>query len=182
MIIDQDSLHQHQHTSNESGQSTIEFLSTFAFVFAMLFLFIKIALNFTNGYLVQYANYMASRAYLVHDTNQAKGTALNSAYQRAAQVFGQYQVTNFLPNFSGTLQVNSPTSGSMPFYVGTYVDFEDKFSLSKIMGGAIPLQFRSESFLGKEPLRKECSARVCDAMTAAGGNCSAYSTPFDNGC
>ena len=53
--------------TKESGQSTIEFLCTFAFVLATIFVFLKIAMNVTNGYLVHYATYMASRAYLVND-------------------------------------------------------------------------------------------------------------------
>jgi len=181
MMENRDSLHQQLNMKSDQGQSTIEFLMTFAFVFAMLFLFIKIALNFTNGYLVQYANFMASRAYLVHDTNQAETTAYNSAFQRARQVFDLYKISSFMNDFSGTLKVNNP-GAVLPFYVGTFVEYDEKFSLSKVMGGAFPMSFRAESFLGKEPVRRDCAKRVCKALTMSAGNCTEYTTFFDNGC
>jgi hypothetical protein len=166
----------------EEGQSTIEFLSTFAFAFALMFLFIKIAMNFTDGYLVQYANFMASRSYLVTDTNQAPASTASAALNRARQVFNIYKVNVFIPTFNGVLQANSPLGSTLPFYTGTYVEYNDKFSFSKLMGGAADMTFRAESFLGKEPMRRECGARVCKAFERAGGACTAYTTVFDNGC
>lgn len=179
---DQGSLHRHPSMNNEEGQSTIEFLSTFAFAFSLVFLFIKIAMNFTNGYLIQYANFMASRAYLVRDTNQTPNSVYTASLTRAREVFNQYKVPVFMPSFGGQVQANSPSSGVLSFYVGTYVDYDERFSLSRLMGGAAPLEFRAESFLGKAPVRRECSLRVCKAFEMAGGNCTAYTTAFDNGC
>ena len=78
---------------NKEGQSTLEFIFSFAIVFSFIFFFFKIALNYTNGYLLHYANFMASRTYLVHDINSnivsgGDGPAL----KEAKAIFATYNI------------------------------------------------------------------------------------------
>ncbi|WP_419173261.1 hypothetical protein [Halobacteriovorax sp.] len=169
-------------SKNNKGQSTIEFLSTFTFVIAFFFVFAKIGLNFTHSYLLQYANFMASRAYLVAD-NKIPGDSL--ARSKANQVFQSYNVVNCGPECA--LKFNSKQTTDW-FLTGTYLDYKTKFSLMKVLTGDIDMSFRIESFLGKEPTIRECLVRVCQSFseitTASGaGNCSStLTTIYDNGC
>lgn len=162
---------------NNKGQSTIEFLSTFTFVIAFFFVFAKIGLNYTHSYLLQYANFMASRAYLVAD-NKIPNDSLARA--KANQVFESFNVVNCNPEC--TLSFNSKQTSPW-FLTGTYLDFETKFSLMQVLTGDIDMKFRIESFLGKEPTIRECLQRVCQSFSEVGGNCSStLSTIYDNGC
>lgn len=168
--------------NNQKGQSTIEFLSTFTFVIAFFFVVVKISINYTNTYLLQYANYMASRAYLVAD-NKIPNDSL--ARQRATQIFESYNVVNCDPE----CQIKFNNKNVTPWFLtGTYLDFKAPFSFMKTMTGDIQMNFRIESFLGKEPTIRECLAQICRAfaevLTEDGaGNCSnTESTIYDNGC
>ena len=168
---------------NEEGQSTIEFVVCFSLVVGLMFLFLKFAVNTTNGYLVHYANFMASRTYLVVDINASEFNAGDSrAFTEATKVFNSYNIDGFIPGFNGELKVNSPASGVNKVFVGTYVEYTDLFSLSDQVGGKHQMTYLSESFLGREPVRSECLARVCKAMQALGSDCNLHTTFYDNGC
>ena len=168
---------------NEKGQSTIEFLMGIIFVFGFLFLFLRVSITLTNGYLVHYATFMASRAYLVADnnSNQVNG-ADGFAFKQSEEVFASFRVANFISGFSGELEANSPEFGGNKVFVGLWVEYQDKFALNGLIGGGQKLTLRSESFLGREPTRAECLERVCAANIEVGGNCRVHSTLVDNGC
>ena len=171
----------------EAGQSTIEFLLTFIFVLAFIFSTLKLSFIYTNGYLVHYATFMASRAYLVVDinSNQPEGSD-GAAWRRASEVFKRFPLDKFIGGYDQNLQVNHPDSGGQGFdrnlYVGVFTDFSHTFGLSPVVGGRKEVRFRSESFLGREPTRAECLERICMALRLVGGNCENHSTIFDNGC
>lgn len=183
-MVTHGSLDQHPHMiNNKKGQSTVEFLSCITIAFAFIFFFMKQALNYTNGYLVQYATFMASRAYLVTDNNNANAPQVFSyAEGIGKQVFESYYITKFMPNFDGEIRFNSPADNVIKAFVGAYATYTDRLSFTKTVGGKIPMEFRSESFLGKEPTRTECAKRTCDAISASVGSCSDHTTLFDNGC
>ncbi len=168
--------------SLESGQSTIEFLASFVFVFSFMVMIIRFAINATNGYLVHYATFMASRAYLVYDnnTNTPEG-ADAAAFAQAKKVFNSYSLSSFLGT-DPELKVNPPEYGGISAYVGIYSKFEQPFSIPNFFGGSTPLDMVSESFLGREPTRATCAERVCAGMSESGGTCEKNSTFFDNGC
>lgn len=169
----------------ETGQSTIEFLLSFVFSIGFLFLFLKTALNFTNGFLFHYATYMASRTYLVVDNNSNQvGGADDLAAKRAREVFSKnFQLGTYIPGYSkGMLKINSPAWIKNKPYVGVWAQYQDKFSLAKTFGGSSDVTFRSESFLGREPTREECVERICAAMKDLGGTCISHTTFTDNGC
>lgn len=169
--------------SNDEGQSTIEFLVCFSLVVGLMFLFLKVAINTTNGYLVHYANFMASRTYLVVDVNASEfGAGDRRAFTEAEKVFNSYNIDGFIPGFNGEFKANSPATVANRLFVGTYVQYNDMFSVSDQVGGKHEMTYLSESFLGREPVRAECLARICKAMRGLGSNCEVHTTFFDNGC
>ena len=170
-----------------SGQSTIEFLLIFVFILAFIFSSLKLSFVYTNGYLVHYATFMASRAYMVVDTNSNTSEGSDSSAQRRAQeVFSRFPLGKLIKGYDQRLQFNEPDENGQRFdrnlYVGVYTDFVQRFGLSPFAGGQQEINFRSESFLGREPTRAECVERICQAIRLLGGNCQNHTTVFDNGC
>jgi hypothetical protein len=176
---------------NQEGQSTIEFLVSMIFVLGFVFLFLRISIIYTNGYLVHYATFSAARSYMVFhmDSNQP-----DTVYQRAAtdslRVFKSFNLESFIADFPyGQFKTHNadPAGGDFNnnLYIGNWVEYKDGFSVPGNPSGRINLNLRSEAFLGKEPPRSECAERTCDAIgsaTGAGGNCKLLATLYDNGC
>lgn len=167
--------------SNESGQSTVEFLICFVFIIGILFIYVKISMNFTRGYMVQFVNFQASRAYLVSDSNRADdGNADTDALNKAKIVWNKY-----FNDFGGGIEPtsNDPGFGGKSIFVGTIVDYQEKFALGFPFAGMDPMDLKAESFLGREPTRATCLRRTCDSMRDLGANdCSRHMTLDDNGC
>ena len=171
---------------NSKGQSAIEFLMTFTIVLAIVLSFYKIAVNFTNGYLVQYATFMASRSYLVYDRNATMVKDDAPAADRAKQAFDRFSIPKLIPGFNGVPSFNDPEYQGNKTYVGAVTTYSQSFSISNMFGGKNTLTLKSESFLGRGPSRAECGTRVCAAMMQVPGSaaapCDNNATLFDNGC
>lgn len=165
------------------GQSTIEFILTFTAAVGFIFLFLKMALNYTNGYMVHHATFMASRAYLVGDTESQQtieGRDKN-AFELASRVFSKNLPEALIQGFDGELTENNPDEVKFSVYTGVWVKFNQIFSLG-FVGGKDPVEFRSESFLGREPSRVESVGQVCAAIsTVTGISCNVQATLDDNG-
>jgi hypothetical protein len=165
------------------GQSTIEFIMTFTMVFAFFFLFLKMALNYTDGYLVHYATFIASRAYLTVDNdNQTTdaGAGDGIALRYARKVFDTARVPLFITGFNSAPEANDP-SKSFQVYTGIYTNYSTAFALG-IVGGQEKMDLRSESFLGREPGRFETYEQTCNAIkTVTGRSCDIHATLDDNG-
>ena len=168
----------------ESGQSTIEFVMTFAFVIMFLGVFVRFAINVTNGYIVHYVTFKASRAMLVHDNN----SNTESTVDQAAKAVGKEVFEEFLPNFDlNKVELRTPTDignseTSKNVFSGVVATFEQPFALGA-MGGDTPLSMVSESFLGRIPPIIYCRNQTCEAVKLIGGpECSGNTTLVDNGC
>lgn len=168
----------------ESGQSTIEFIVSFMLVIGFVFFYVKVALNFTNGYLVHYANYMSSRAFMVQETgsNRADGSDTKSK-QVAKEVWDSFNVENLL----GGIEMNRgeflPGANDNALFTGVTVEYEDRFSIFSMVGTTEKLKFLSESFLGREPTIAECVERICEAFKGLGvSDCNDNTLIMDNGC
>lgn len=168
---------------DDKGQSLIEFLLSFTFVFGLVLVFLKLSLNYSTGYLVHYATYMASRAFMVVDrnSNTPEGSDAESL-SRAKTVFERYKIPNFIGGFASELQGNLPGDVKSSAMVGVWVEYDTSLSATSLFGGEQKLLFRSESFLGKEPTRAECIERVCRTFQDIGSDCSSHVTFADNGC
>jgi hypothetical protein len=175
---------------NESGQSTIEFIFTFAFGLSIILMIFNAAMNYTTGYIVHYATFMASRAYLVADTFQGSNTSgdprgsITGLEQKAMSVFSAYNLGIFKINASN-FSVNAVTmnGASEAMTVGTRTIFEQPIDIVGKVAGQNKLQLVSESFLGKEPTRLACALRVCYGITGT-ENCTPAMdiTLYDDGC
>jgi hypothetical protein len=172
---------------NAKGQSTIEFILTFTATVGFIFLFLKMALNYTNGYIVQHAVFMASRSYLVHDKQSgqvpSEDTRDIDAATFAKAVFAKYLPAALINGFDGTLKFNDPGKmgdNQLTVFVGAFVEFTQAFSLG-FVGGKERVKFRAESFLGREPTRFEGYMQTCDAISNVAGDCSVQVTLDDNG-
>lgn len=168
---------------NNKGQSTIEFILTFTAAVGFIFLFLKMALNYTNGYMVHHATFMASRAYLVGDAEryESAGAGDARAFDLAKAVFAKNLPEALIPDFDGVLKENNPGIVGLSVFVGVWVEFNQAFSLG-FVGGKDKVAYRSESFLGREPTRAESAEQVCKAIkTVTGGGCDMEATLDDNG-
>jgi hypothetical protein len=169
---------------NNKGQSTIEFLLTFTVAVGFIFLFLKLAMNYTNGFMVHHATYMASRAYLVNDAERQSDQDNDSAAETyAIKVFKYYMPSELAPEVNnGETKAIHPSGGSFPLFTGIVTRYTTNFSLGFI-GGKEPLRLTSESFLGREPTRTESTQQTCRAiMDSFGlGSCSIHTTLDDNG-
>jgi hypothetical protein len=182
-LVKPDFLHPSILTRSDSGQSTMEFLLAFTFVFTLIFFIFQVGVSFTNGYLVHYATFMASRTYLVIDNNSNTiSSGDEDAKGRATSVFNGIPVGSFIPGFRSELMINHPMTVPNNLFVGAWVEYPEKFGISEIIGGIKNVKLRSESFLGREPSRVSCLVRICEAMKEVGGTCGDHTTFFDDGC
>lgn len=172
--------------TNDKGQSTVEFILTFAFGVSLIMLVFSTSLNYATGYLVHYATFMASRVYLTADNNlNTPMAAASEGDERAKNVFAIYNLGIFdVPNSNLVInRISETMSPSEYLTVGAKTEFQLKMDIMGRITGGEKLEMVSESFLGKEPTRAECAMRVCFAITGA-SQCSAIedTTLFDNGC
>ena len=169
--------------NNKKGQSTIEFLMCFMYSFGVIFVFFGIAYNIGNGFMTHYATYMASRSYLVADANSADSDSGDSfAATQAQKVFQKFKIDKLIPGTKNNIQINTNSDNNNNVFTGVYFEFVGKFSTVPFMGSKHKINFLSESFLGREPIRAECLKRVCKAFQMINGSCKKFSTFFDNGC
>jgi len=170
---------------DDEGQSTIEFILSFSLGVGFLFAFYKMAMLFTNGYLVHYVTFQASRAYMVSDTGaRTAGGSDGLARTRANQVFNFYKLPDIIPGFESNLRFHDPEShlgNGTNLYVGVKLSYQD-FIFIPGTAKKITVPLVSESFLGLEPTRGECFEQVCKAIQDLGAECSSHVTVIDNGC
>jgi hypothetical protein len=175
-----------QNNKNESGQSTIEFLLTFAFAIGLSFLFVSLALNKTTGFLVHYATFMSGRAFMSYDaSSNTVESNLNSAERVAKDVFKLYGLNRFgVQQNQVKVQKPKPVGNVSNLMSGVTAQFQKKLTPYKLVGGGTKATFLSEGFLGKEPLRVQCWEMICRAMgiAACGTQAEMDITVFDNGC
>lgn len=169
----------------QAGQSTIEFIMTFSMVFAFTFLFLKIAMNYTDGYMVHYATFMASRSFLTVDPKQQKYENVDNSDDDAAkyakETFKKYLPDGLIKDFNGQVNVIDPGTAKFTTFIGVFTKYSTPFSLG-IVGGTDELDMRSESFLGREPTRFEVYFQICNAIkTVTGATCDKQATLDDNG-
>jgi hypothetical protein len=169
---------------NDKGQSTIEFITTFSAAVGFIFLFLKMATNYTEGYMVHHATYMASRAFLVGDSESQQSIDGRDkvAFDLAKSVFKKNLASDkLIKNFNSELQHNFPGAGMLAPFIGVWIEYTQPFSIG-FVGGKDPVTFRSESFLGREPTRVESIAQVCAAIkTVTESDCKTHATLDDNG-
>ena len=178
-----DSLDQKRHTlqTDQKGQASIEFILTFAFGIGLSLLFVSLAINMTRGYLVHYANFMASRTFLSYDSGSTNtvDASISSAANRARDTFNRYPLASF--DIEAIFKVNVPLENAQAMS-GSTAMFKERTTPLNLVGGTNEANFLSESFLGKEPVRLQCLRSTCGAMGLGGCGSVMDVTVFDNGC
>lgn len=174
--------------NNEKGQSTIEFIFTFIFGVSIILMIFNSAMNYTTGYLVHYATFMASRVYLTSDSYLGTigniSPSLSTGESLARETFNNYSLGIFkVP--SSNFNVNQVGSAGPENFltVGGYTTFDMTIDMFGKITGQSKVNLVSESFLGIEPTRAECATRTCFAITGR-LSCSNNDdiTIFDDGC
>lgn len=175
-----------QKIENESGQVAIEFILVLAFALGITFLFMAQTFNATKGYLLHYATFTASRVYLTFDngTQNIPGT-YSSAEARAREHLEKFQLENIFGisadcDFENYLSTNA-------LFTGAVCEFETATNFFPLIGGGDKARLVSESFLGKEPVRRTCYEQLCETMTGNRNACLSQFekmdiTLYDNGC
>jgi hypothetical protein len=167
---------------NQDGQSTIEFIFTFAFGVSIIFLVFNASINYVSGYLTHYATFMASRAFLTDDPGLTEVRPPTETLAR--EVFNQYALSVFNVSSDG-FRINMPVEGDadQQLTVGAVTVYNRKIDIVGQVTGQKQIEMVSESFLGKEPTRAQCVERVCFAITG-GQSCNIGMdiTMYDDGC
>jgi hypothetical protein len=175
---------------SQAGQSTIEFIFTFVFGVSIIFMVFNTSLNYSTGYLVHYATFMASRVYLVSDSSLGEvanpAGAMNNTEQDAIDTYNKYRLDIF--KIGGDKfelnTLNSAGSDTAEYItVGARTIFDLRIdAIGKVLGQST-LELVSESFLGHEPARAQCANRTCVGITN-GTSCtnSMDITLYDDGC
>lgn len=173
---------------NQSGQSTVEFILAFAFAVSLILVIFNTAMNFATGYLVHYATFMGSRAYLTSDnftgTISDPNSSLGGSIAKAEQAFNSYRLTSFnISNSNFKINPAGETDGSTYLTVGAFTTFTLPIDILGKVAGEKRLEMVSESFLGKEVTRAVCASRTCYGMTKT-ESCDETMdiTLFDDGC
>ena len=119
--------------NNKKCQSLAEFILTFGIVCIVVILFVKLAFNYTKGYIIHYVTYMASRSYMVQDNNSgtpettdndAKTIAINSVYRK---IFNEIPTTN--------IKTLNPAGASNKIYIGIKTSVLETFHFLRWLEG-----------------------------------------------
>jgi len=172
--------------NNQSGQSTIEFIFTFAFGVSIILIVFTTAINYATGYLVHYATFMASRVYLTSDVHSGTISSPRGGRTEAAEdTYKKYMLSVFNVPDSG-FKINEASgnmSGGEYLTVGARTIFDLKMDVVGKVTGQSKLELVSESFIGKEPTRSQCANRTCFAITGSDRCDNSFDiTLYDDGC
>jgi hypothetical protein len=174
--------------TNQSGQSTVEFIFCFVFAIGLILFVFNASVNYATGYVVHYATFMSSRVFLTQGSYMATwGPSMREEAGRNAEQFFRTYNLDFFGVPSDAFKINDgPLEASADQYlmIGGYTKFSRKMDVIGQIAGQKKLELVSESFLGREPTQGVCAARVCKAITGQ-DNCQGSQmdiTLFDNGC
>jgi hypothetical protein len=171
---------------DSKGQSTIEFIFSFSLALGFIFGFLKLSIVYTNGFLIHYATFQASRAYMVGESGSKNPDGSDpSAAADAKQVFDNFKLDVLMPDFPNVITFEEPSARSTMqsnLYIGARVEFNEFIAIPG-SNAKIEIPMISESYLGMEPTRAECFQQICASLSDVGGaGCVRHATVFDNGC
>jgi hypothetical protein len=176
-------IHNGKKLLNEKGQSAIEFILVIGFALGITFLFTTQAMNATKGYLVHYANFAASRVYLVHDGgSRSIGPNYSGAESAALDHMDSFNLTQLFG-----LKTDCSVEKENALFTGTVCRYDVVLNFFPMIAGGDKAKLVTESFLGKEPLRATCFEMTCQAITGDRNGCQSKFeimdiTLYDNGC
>jgi len=183
---------QKRNNHPESGQSTVEFALTMILISAFMFLFFQLSMVMGFSSYVQYATFMAARAYLAagpsaqDQENRArtviqqmlKTTAGNGKDRLPSIAKGEGGSDGAVPGLSFDAPQFDAKNRDYSWLRGIRYSFKGRVFLMPIGSGAATkpgaafLSLTSESYLGRETTAEDCTTE----MQNRGGGI------YDNGC
>jgi hypothetical protein len=181
-----------RNKNSESGQSTVEFALTMILVSSFMFLFFQLSMVMGMSSYIQYATFMAARAYLsagpdTQDQQTRARTVIqqmlkapgNSAKDRLPTIVkGEGGSDGTVPGLSFDAAQFDPKSRNYSWLQGIRYSFKGRVFLMPIgtggatKPGAATLSLTSESFLGRETTTEECRSEMKNRGDGI----------YDNGC
>ena len=182
---------------SESGQSTLEFALTLTLLISFILFFLQLTLLMGISNYIQYATFMAARAYLSSGPTQADQSnrahsVINMMVKKGANSPGQDRFPTVIKGANGTddtsvgLSIDpdpfNKSDYSFSWIQGIRYEFQGRVFILPFGTSFSPksqqntLSFTSETFLGREPSYSECQQQMPTAPT------SGQQGIFDNGC
>ncbi len=174
---------------NEKGQATIEFALTLILLMAFVLFYVQLSLVLAWGNYVQYATFMAARAYQAASaTREDQRARAISVITRMLKKRGSSSMDRipFVAKGEGDGDVKglmvdppeqfNPSVRNLSWLEGVRYTFKSRIFVMPLAGkpegqGVNTVPFTSESWLGREPSYAECEAEM-----------KAKGWAFDNGC
>ncbi|RYZ73310.1 MAG: pilus assembly protein [Proteobacteria bacterium] len=165
--------------TNESGQAILEFVLSMFFLLSVLLFTIQLTLFLAFGNYIQYATFMAARAY------QSAGLNANDQVTRAQNVLNRTVKQGGQDRLAMVIKGQNPEIGpgsifrradqSLSWQEGVRYDFKGRLFIMplgpvRIPSGAGEVDLTSEAWLGREPTYEECK------------NSMPPGAKIDNGC
>lgn len=179
---------------NQCGQSLVEFLLSLFGLLTILFMVVQISISFGVANYIQYAVFMASRAYLSgHSTTSEKSAAAEAVLEVMMRKNGKDWLKSFAEEenrFIGKsprvqLQ-NNDRARDTAWEQGVSYKFRSKLYMLPILSAArrgkdSTVLLESESWLGSDPTEEECLQvlKYRKSISAVDGIPDFI---FDNGC
>lgn len=172
-----------QASPAESGQALVEFILSLTVALGVVFLYIQLCLGLAWGSYVQYATFMAARAYLSAGPSRADQMERAENVLRRMVKRGSSSSEDRLPSIArgegggdlrgaeiGPGSEYDPNDPSKAWMDGVRYTFRSRLFLAPLGGAsANGVTFTSEAWLGREPSYEECISAMRGAV-------------FDNGC
>ena len=161
-------------TKSEKGQSTVEFALTMVLLMAFVLFFLQLTLVFAWGSYVQYATFMAARAYLAAGESpveqEDRATAVIVRMLKGGPQAAGVDRLPFIARGVGGGQVSGMSIAppgefqdgvrDLSWLQGVRYRFESRLFLLPLAGrsegGVNSVTLESESWLGREPSSLEC--------------------------
>jgi Flp pilus assembly protein TadG len=188
----------HRKLRREGGQGTVEMVLTLFAFFTILFMYVQIALSFSVANYIQYATFMAARAFLsAHpsegEQKRAAASVLDAMLRPGgSEVFGSIakpsEGTGDIPGATigatSRVELRATNSRRKAWEQGVQYKFKTKLYMVPLIRpkpskDGSGLELISETYLGREPTADECVKYLKKRQTDLG-----IQKPliFDNGC
>ncbi|MBI3556588.1 MAG: pilus assembly protein [Deltaproteobacteria bacterium] len=187
--------------SGQSGQGTIELILTMMAFFTIFFMFVQCALSFAVANYIQYATFMAARAfqagYASLGDQKAAATSVLEATLNGNNGGGRFgsiavgtgggdgDVTGSSIGPSSRVHLApSADARSTAWEQGVTYSFKVKLYLAPLIPGVnqgedSKVTLESQSYLGREPTEKECEAVL---LLRQNKSAQKHNFIYDNGC
>lgn len=179
--------------SGRRGQATIELILTFFAFFTIFFMIVQVSLTFGVANYIQYATFMASRAFLAGYEDISEQKAAANEYLRVMVGNDRFKGIASPDGGGGEVPGSSVGPSTRVSYApnsdartttweqGVTYSFKAKLYLAPMIPGVnrgddSKVKLESQSWLGREPTTRDCEKTLSARRGAA------KTVLYDNGC